>query len=52
MLFEITKNITSGQNEEDNRRSTPEKLCWLLLVDFYGITTFVGYLMPNSFLYK
>ena len=22
------------------------------LVEFYGISTFVGYLMPNPFLYK
>ena len=28
--------------------------CWLVgwLVAFYGISTFVGYLTPNLFLYK
>ena len=30
------------------------KLNWLVswLIGFYGISTFVGYLMPNPFLYK
>ena len=27
-------------------------LIWYLFVVFYGISTFVGYLMPNPFLYK
>ena len=31
-----------------------QDLIWLVgwLVSFYGISTFVGYLMPNTFLYK
>ena len=35
-------------------RSSCKGGCWLVgwLVGFYGISTFVGYLMPNPFLYK
>ena len=28
------------------------ELSWVQLVEFYGISTFVGYLMPNPPLYK
>ena len=41
----LTRKVLSliNQNLEDEG-------CWL--VGFYGISIFVGYLMPNPFLYK
>ena len=34
----------------ENHRNYLSKVGWL--VEFYGMSTFVGYLMPNPFLYK
>ena len=38
------------QKKKKNWRRSENGLVWLL--GFYGIPTFVGYLMPNPFLYK
>ena len=36
--------------EREREKETKLKVGWLF--EFYGISTFVGYLMPNLFLYK
>ena len=35
-----------------NRKNSNNDLSFEQLFEFYGISTFVGYLMPNPFLYK
>ena len=36
----------------DNAAEATENIDWFGLLGFYGISTFVGYLMSNPFLYK
>ena len=44
------KEIEKKDNCQDLARELTNLFGWL--VGFYGISTFVGYLTPNSFLYK
>ena len=49
-----TPKILWGFEIQTNHLITTRLVGWLVdwLVRFYGISTFVGYLMPNPFLYK
>ena len=42
------------ERQTDRQTNTYIQVYWLVgwLVGFYGISSFVGYLMPNLFLYK
>ena len=45
------KNMPQVEHPKPNQHTGPgNDIQWL--VGFYGISTFVGYLMPNPFLYK
>ena len=49
MDFAVTADHRMKKKES---KKIKKYLVWFGLVWFYGISTFVGYLMPNPFLYK
>ena len=48
------KGLLHNPHRLRTRASQPDEVYWLVgwLVRFYGISTFVGYLILNPFLYK
>ena len=43
---------TDREGKRENGKATEKKIMAGYLIGFYGISTILGYLMPNPFLYK
>ena len=55
VYYYISPARTSSDNDFENFQGKIQlavKTLWFVLFGFYGISTFVGNLMPNPFLYK